>query len=281
MNTRAEAAAGGIARGVPDRLLEGAWTVVRGRGPVVAVAIHDGHDVREPVRAHMVLSEAERGREEDPFTGPWTKLAPTRVVVHRSRFEVDLNRPLEGAVYPGPEQAWGLRVWRDGSPPPAVVREGRRVHQAFYTMFEALLREIESEWGRFVVYDLHSYNHRRSGPRAPPEDPRRAPDVNVGTGSMDRVRWCPVVEAFVSALQEADVLGRKLDVRENVRFLGGYLPEWVHRTFPRTGCALAVEVKKFYMDEWTGDVEPSRLEAVGTALERTVPRVMEALLRPS
>ena len=32
----------------------------------------------------------------------------------RSRFEVDLNRPREEAVYRVPEDCWGLDVWRGG-----------------------------------------------------------------------------------------------------------------------------------------------------------------------
>ena len=255
-----------------------AWTLTRGTGPLVAVAIHDGHRMRPEVAIHVALTEDERLREEDPRTGDWTSIAPTRVVVHRSRFEVDLNRPPEGAVYLSPEQAWGLGVWRD-APLDEVVRDGLLVHTAFYEMLEGLLREIEAEHGRFLLYDLHSYNHRRGGPRAPPDDARKNPDVNLGTASLDRRLWQGVVDAFLETLSATEVMGRRLDVRENVRFLGGYLPQWVHRTFPGTGCALAIEVKKFFMDEWTGEVEPALLAAVGTALARTVPPVLEALER--
>jgi hypothetical protein len=30
------------------------------------------------------------------------------------------------------------------------------------------------------------------------------------------------------------------------------LTRFVHDNFPDTGCAVALEVKKFFMDEWTG-----------------------------
>jgi N-formylglutamate deformylase len=241
------------------------------------VAVHAGHQLRREVHAHVVLPEAERLREEDVATGEWVRIAPTGIVVHRSRFEVDLNRPMEKSVYRSPDESWGLEVWRDGAPPEEIVREAHALHRAFYDTLEAILRDVEAEHGRFVVYDLHAYNHRRGGPHAPPNDPRRSPDINIGTGSMDRPLWAPVVDAFLDTLSSATVLGRRLDVRENVCFEGGYLPEWVHRTFPRTGCALAVEVKKFFMDEWTGEVEPSRLQGIEQALARTVPAVREAL----
>jgi N-formylglutamate deformylase len=256
---------------------EWAWTIVRGAGPVVATAIHDGHQVRSEVAPWLALSASARLREEDPSTGQWVTLAPTQIVVHRSRFEVDMNRSVEQAVYLTPEQAWGLEVWKRDGPPSEVVRGSRELHAAFYTQLRAVLQEVVARHGRFVLYDLHSYNHRRAGPTAPPEDGRKSPEINLGTGTMDRSRWTPVVEAFMESLASVEVLGRRLDVRENVRFKGGYLPSWVHQTFPETGCALAVEVKKFFMDEWTGEVEPVRLRAVGAALASTVPAVQSAL----
>src|SRR5262245_31766079 len=88
------------------------WTLVHGEGPIVAAAIHAGHAVRREVNECLALSETDRLREEDPFTDRWTQVAPNRLVTHRSRFEVDLNRNRSGAVYLTPEDAWGLQVWR-------------------------------------------------------------------------------------------------------------------------------------------------------------------------
>ena len=42
-----------------------------------------------------------------------------------------------------------------------------------------------------VVFDLHTYNHRRNGPDGPPADPAGNPQVNIGTGTMNRDRWAP------------------------------------------------------------------------------------------
>ena len=83
------------------------WSITEGDSPVVATAIHNGHKVREEVGHLLALSEAERLREEDPFTGIWTDIAKTRIIANFSRFQVDLNRPREGAVYTKPEDAWG------------------------------------------------------------------------------------------------------------------------------------------------------------------------------
>jgi N-formylglutamate amidohydrolase len=254
------------------------WTIERGSGPIVAAAIHDGHDLRPDVAVRVALSDEERRREEDPFTARWTGIAPHRVTVHRSRFEVDMNRPRDQAVYLLPEQAWGLRVWK--SPLPAqLLEQSLEDYDAFYAAMFDLLSDLRRRHGRFVVLDLHSYNHRRGGADVPPAPPEENPEINVGTGTMNRGRWRPVVERFLDDLRNFELDGRSLDVRENVRFRGGYFPRWIHETFPESGCALAVEVKKFFMDEWTGRPDEAAIRFVHEALASTLPGLLEALDR--
>lgn len=73
------------------------------------------------------------------------------------------------------------------------------------------------------------------------------------------------------------MVGRRLDLRENVCFRGGHLASWVHSRYPQSGCALAVEVKKFFMDEWTGVGDTAMLQVVSAALAETVPDVLTGL----
>jgi hypothetical protein len=250
--------------------------MVEGEGPLVATAIHNGHAVREKLRPRFALSESERLREEDPFTGEWTTVAGTQVVVYRSRFEVDLNRPREKAVYLRPEDAWGLNLWKEPLEPEEVDLS-LSFHDSFYAELKLLLEKIEKRHERFVLFDLHSYNHRRGGPEAPPAAEEENPEVNVGTGNLNRERWGPVVESFISALHEFDFKGRHLDVRENVKFRGACLSKWVQENFPRSGCTLAIEFKKFFMDEWTGEPFPETMETIRQALASTVSPVLSAL----
>ncbi len=242
--------------------------------PIVAVSIHSGHAVRPEVAAALALTDAERLREEDPFIDALADVAGARVVVHVSRFEVDLNRPPAQAVYRTPADAWGLHVWKEPLGP-EVVERSLLVHRRFYEKMGRLLGGFARRFRRFVVLDLHSYNHRRAGPAEAPLDALDAPAINLGTGTMDRARWTPVVDAFLRDLARAS--GK--DVRENVRFRGGYFPAWVHRTFPACGCALAIEVKKTFMDEWTGALFRPDLERLRSALAETVPGMVSALSR--
>ncbi len=207
------------------------WTLTEGDGPLLALAIHAGHDLRPELEPLVALSDAGRLREEAPFTDRVAALAPTRLVVHRSRFEVDLNRSRDQAVYLRPEDAWGLAVWRDPLPE-AVRRRSLDLYDRFYAAFRALLERKLAVHPALLVLDLHSSNHRRAGPGAPPDDPGANPEVNLGTGSLDRGRFGPVADAFLAALGTEQREGRPLDVRENVRFRGGHLGRWAHEAFP-------------------------------------------------
>jgi N-formylglutamate amidohydrolase len=194
-------------------------------------------------------------------------------MVRRSRFEVDLNRPRNEAVYRTGDDAWGGELWQSELTD-EMVASSRRKHDNFYAVFERVLRSVEHHYGAFVVYDLHSYNHRRGGPDAPFDDPQGNPDINVGTGSMDRDRWGMVVDRFLEEMSAQTVAGRHLDVRENVRFKGREVARFVHETFPHTGCALAIEVKKTFMDEHTGELDVERHVQIQHALAATTPAVL-------
>ncbi len=240
--------------------------------PLVATAIHHGHDVRPEVGELLAIDAATRLREEDPRTGALTTVAPARVVVHRSRFEVDLNRPRDRAVYRTPADAWGLEAWRE-PPPDELVAESLRLYDDWYRRMHDLLSDTARRHGGFVLLDVHSYNHRREGPGAAAADLLDNPEVNVGTGSMDRDRWAPVVDGFMKALRAHG----GLDVRENVRFRGGHLSRWVHESFPATGCALALEFKKTWIDEWTVEVDDDHHDRLVAALRHAVPGTLAAL----
>ncbi len=114
----------------------------------------------------------------------------------------------------------------------------------------------------------------RAAPEAPEED---NPEVNVGTGSLDGDRWGGVVDAFIGAFAGRATAGGEIDVRENVRFEGAHLAKWVHERYPDHGVALALEFKKTYMDEWTGEPDQQRIDTLARALGQTVEPVLRAL----
>ncbi len=222
-------------------------------GPIIATAIHDGHRLPAAFVACNALTSAHRRREEDPFTALMIADCPWQVVVHRSRFATDLNRDRAGSVYRTPDMAWGLELWRE--PPSAAVLESAwQWHDQFYAAMGRLLDRVAERHARFVVLDVHSYNHRRDGPDRPATPVSKAPDINLGTSSLPTGRW-DEARALIHAIFGEHGLGNggRLQVADNVAFQGrGELTRFVHRRYPKQGGAFAIEVKKFFMDEWSG-----------------------------
>jgi N-formylglutamate amidohydrolase len=215
-------------------------------------------------------------REEDPFTGRWTQICENRIIANFSRFEVDLNRPREKCIYLEPEDAWDLRLWHT-KPSEEVIKENLSKYDSFYDQVDAGLKQLLQQNKRIVVLDLHSYNHLREGPDNPPADPQLNPEVNIGTGSLDRTYWAPVVERLLGDLRNFNFFGKSLDVGENVKFKGGYFSRWIHEKFPRKVCCLSIEFKKFFMDEWTGAPDERQILEILSMLKSTIPGILEEL----
>ena len=253
----------------PTFTISGSWD------RLIAVAVHAGHELRSELAEVGALDDATRLREEDPFTDSLAVVASVRVVAHQSRFEVDLNRPRAQAVYLTPDDAWGLETWKCPLPREMLERS-LQIYDDFYDAMASGMDAL-ADRGSFVVLDIHSYNHRREGAHAPSASETDNPEVNVGTGSLDRRRWGHVVDRFVDDLAHQEVDGHRLDVRENVRFRGGHFPKWVHERYPGVACVLALEFKKVFMDEWTGVVDHHHLAQLECALEASVPGILHAM----
>ena len=256
---------------IPDR-----WEAYHNGGPVIATAVHAGHSVRDDLAPRLALSSAERRREEDPLTDLLAGAGDSVFRAQVSRFEVDLNRPVDDAVYLEPSDAWGLTVWRD-RPTDAMVEESLAMRGRFYDLMSGWIEQAIADHGRVLLLDLHSFNHRRDGPEAPPAAQDGNPDIDLGLTTADEVRFGGVVEALWQGL-EGEAAGRPLDIRRNVRFEdGGHWPEWVFATYGEHVCAVTLEYKKIFMDEWTAQADLATLEDLRAGLWRAVAAARAAL----
>jgi N-formylglutamate deformylase len=244
-----------------------------GEGPVVAVSLHSGHDVRSELVSRFNLSNSGRLREEDPHTDILTAIVPARIVVSKSRFEVDLNRERSLAVYRIPEDAWGLNVWNE-EPDEKTVEKSLAIYDRFYADAKVFFNSIILKYGYVVVYDIHSYNHMRDGPDSEPADPAENPDVNLGTANLNRMVWGQVIDGLAKDLRTFPYPGAHLTVGENIRFKGGNFSHWIQQEFGDRSCAIAVEFKKIFMDEWTHELDPLKLNAIYNALDYTLPGLL-------
>ncbi len=202
-------------------------------------------------------------------------MAENSIVVDVSRFEVDLNRPREKAVYVTPEDAWGLDLW-ESEPSADMVQRSLEIYDRYYDELGQLCDKVIEAHGRVVVLDIHSYNHRRKGADAAVDDPELNPEINLGTESI-ATSWSPVVSAFAKTMGELPFYDGTLDVRANVRFKGGNMPRWINARYKDDGCAIAIEMKKIYMDEWSGVVDEGISAAIGTTLEAAAESVRQEL----
>lgn len=260
------------------RLREDAWDLIVSDGPVIATAIHDGHALRPGLRERMALDDDARWREEDPLTSLLTQIGDARLRVRTSRFEVDLNRPREEAIYLGPEACWGLEVWRE------PLNEADRaaslaVYDRFYALMGELIDRTVERWGCALLIDIHSYNHRRDGPDAAPADPADNPDIELGITTLDAARWGDTARRFANVLRRHPVRGALPDVRCNVRFpTGGHFPEWVFAHWGERVCTISPEYKKTFMDEWSGQADIPALYALRNGLQHAVDAVRPEFL---
>ena len=205
--------------------------------PMVVTAIHDGHSVNTELAAKMEVTAEQRRFEEDPYTGVIGEAFDISIKVLDSRYCCDLNRPPQRCIY---EEAWGRQVWKDklGKHDKQILLER---HASYYRLLDGLLTVLVEDFGRAVLYDLHSYNYRRLE--------GRPPLFNLGTHFIDLHRFGDVVEHLVAELAAVELPGCTNRAVVDEVFEGrGYQAEYIHNHHPDVLC-LPVEIKKVFMDE--------------------------------
>lgn len=236
--------------------------------PVVCTAIHSGSRLRKELLSHCVLNQKERFFEEDPFTDDMISSQPITLFGLDSRFEYDLNRALTLSTYY--KSAWSRQVWK--SPLSARNRAvSHKKHNAFYSLYEALISKLESMHENIVVFDLHSYNYKRQ--------PKDAPVFNIGSSQIDMERWGTVVKRFCAELAKVELPNINTTAEIDAVFEGrGYLISHTNAHFDRT-LVLPTEVKKVFMEEESGTLYPMVLEALQSGLKEAFSQTSAFLQR--
>ncbi len=223
--------------------------------PYACAAIHDGHHFRRELWDNCLHSGYDRWYEEDPETKNMVASQPILIAGCDSRFEYDLNRPPEEAVF---VTAWGKQLWREPLDE-AMKQRSLRKHQNFYSVVDALVGKIESKFGVCVVYDMHSYNWKRWD--------REVPTWNLGTHNIDNERWGEEVEKWRKSLSEIEFphnIPQTADIN-NTFFGNGYFLKHITNKFDNT-LVLATEIAKVYCDEYTRTIYPEVVHAVESQL---------------
>jgi hypothetical protein len=229
--------------------------------PYACGAVHDGHQFRRELWENCMHTEYDRWFEEDPATKEMVQTHPIVIAGMDSRFEYDLNRAPESAIY---EDAWGKQLWH--SPLPVDMKEkSLDKHANFYKVVHALIAKLEEKFGVCVVYDMHSYNWKRWT--------REVPTFNLGTGNVDNERFGEIIESWRVMLSEIELPnGIDSSSKINDTFQGnGYFLKYITQHFSNT-LVLATEVKKIYCDEINQIMFPEVVAAVEEALKTLIPQ---------
>jgi hypothetical protein len=224
--------------------------------PYACGAVHDGHQFRKELWDNCLHTEYERWYEEDPETKNMVASHPILIAGCDSRFEYDLNRTPDEAVF---ETAWGKQLWKE--PLPNNQKEtSLDKHTNFYKVVNALIHKLEEKFGVSIVYDMHSYNWKRWD--------RKVPTWNLGTSNVDNERFGNEIESWRKSLSELNLPNqiKSTSAINNTFYGNGYFLKYITKNFQNT-LVLATEIAKVYCDEYTGIIYPEVVSAVEKQLQ--------------
>jgi hypothetical protein len=227
--------------------------------PYVCAAVHDGHQFRKELWDNCLHTEYDRWFEEDPCTKEFVKTHPIVIAGCDSRFEYDLNRTPEKAIY---EDAWGKKLWKDPLTPDQKKKSLSK-HNTFYIVVQTLIEVLEAKFENIIVYDMHSYNWRRWD--------REVPVINLGTSNIDTAKFGSFAESWRASLAQLKLPYEiKATSKINDTFQGnGYFLKYITSNFNNT-LVLATEFKKVYCDELNGLIFPEVVQAIQTQLQSKI-----------
>ncbi|MEJ2113343.1 MAG: N-formylglutamate amidohydrolase [Flavobacteriaceae bacterium] len=226
----------------------------------VSAAIHDGNQFRKELWDNCLHTEYERWFEEDPCTKTMVKNHPIVIAGCDSRFEYDLNRPPEEAVF---ETAWGKQLWKNPLSEDMKTTSLKK-HNNFFQVVETLINKLENKFGVCIVYDMHSYNWRRWD--------REVPTWNLGTSNIDNDRFSSDIELWRQSLSGIKFPENiKSTAKINDTFFGnGYFLKFITKNFKNT-LVLATEIAKVYCHEYDQIIYPEVITVVEKELRIRLP----------
>jgi len=232
--------------------------------PYICGAVHDGHQFRKELWDNCLHTEYERWYEEDPCTKQMVASHPIVIAGLDSRFEYDLNRAPDTAVF---DTAWGKQLWKTPLPD-AMEQKSLKKHSDFYKVVHVLVQKLESMYSKIMVFDMHSYNWKRWD--------REVPVWNLGTLNIDNARFEGIVKNWERKLASISLPnGIRTTTGINDTFQGnGYFLKYITNNF-NNALVLATEISKIYCNELTGIVFPEVVMAVEKQLKELIPLQVE------
>lgn len=256
-------------------LLESATFHFREPAGYMGIALHNGSRIRPQLLDTLAVSQEERFREEDPFTELFVQDFPIQLIARDSRFEYDLNWDIEKCIYPYENQKWGLKVWHRPLNREEITTTYSKFRE-FHALLDLVVDHLLKHYPLITLFDIHSFCYRREGESNWWEDSK--PEINLGTRFINRPYFTPLIETFLKGVSELTLGDHPLRVGENEIFPGGYLTRKFSESHNCQVLVLAIEYKKIFMDELTGELFPHTLEPLRENLLLTKDRIMRTKL---
>ena len=221
------------------------------------VAMHAGGLVRSEILETMAVSKKDRFREEDPFTERFIQDLPIQIIGRDSRFEYDLNRAPHRAIYESDKKIWGIEVWKK-----KLTQKERNTsltrHKEFHDLMDVVSEYLLKQNRHSVIFDVHSFCYQRHENLTWFED--KKPDINIGTEAVNRHLFGSVIDKLIEQLSITRINGYPIRIAENDIFKGGYMAKRLSKNHYNRLLVIALEYKKIFMDELTGELFKDELE---------------------
>ena len=124
------------------------------------VAMHASDRVHPDLQDAMAVSQQDRFREEDPYTDQFIENFPIQIKSLDSRFEYDVNRDYENAIYDQHKKTWGLQVW-SRELTEEEKKQSLAKHQEFHDLVDIVTAYMLRQNRYIVFFDVHSYCYQR------------------------------------------------------------------------------------------------------------------------
>ncbi len=235
---------------------------VKAYQPLIGLAVHAGHRLREELQTKMGIDEDDRRYDEDTHSDYFIEDFPIQLIGLDSRYEYDIDRKRDQAVYLKPFQCWGKKVWQMPPSKEELAISYQKYDEA-HELIEFFVEQILAYFHKAVVIDLHTYSFKRQMYGAKSAS---LPIFNIGTTRIDRNRHGKFVDALMEDLKKLQLNGSAVTVLENDVFKGdGAVVTEIAKKFPEA-TPLPLDIKKVFMDEATGRIDAPTADQIRATL---------------
>lgn len=216
--------------------------------PYVAVALHDGHQIRKDICDKFLLTDRKRSLQEDAYTAAMIKDLPITIIAHDSKFEYDLDEHPRQAIR---LESNGMGVWS-----PELSNDDKanslEKHNRFYRVVLNLLIKLEELYGNTIFYDIHA----RSDNGANPVFAIGVKNLDMTVYNNAVAQWQEILLKMALPIQREITCETTEEMHSN-----GFFAHYIKEN-SLSSVAISTYITKVFCDENAGILFPEVLEAI-------------------